>query len=105
MLSSYNYANDYTYIEPGKKYENKLDRSVFLVLELEPGEQFENVTNQVFQVFKSQDFFKKNYQFNLELAIDQHQNNIAAKKQGISQVEDRIKAKNQEKIAVEKGER
>ncbi|MFQ5652146.1 MAG: hypothetical protein ACE5IY_19630 [bacterium] len=72
------------HVKPGETYENKRPREVeYLVLELQPGEVFDNKTSHVFMVMDKERLFG----FDLESRISSHQRAVTARLEELEQLE------------------
>jgi len=104
LLCSYNFANDSKYIKPKEKFKNKYNDSVYLILELKPGEEFENSTDQVFNVIRNADLSRFNFRLTLDSEIQQYKEKIKADSIKFREIELELKKKIAEKANSEKGE-
>ena len=103
LLCSYDFANDSKYIKPKEKFKNSYGDSVYLILELKPGEQFQNNTDRIFQVIQDADLSPFNFRLKLDSEIEQYVDKIKADTTKLNEIESELKNKIDKKLKLEKG--
>lgn len=66
-----------TLVQPGATFKNEGKEPVYIIYELAPGREFKNTTAVDFMIKSQKDFFRQNFQVELENKIAEQESKVA----------------------------